>query len=235
MNSVVDVDDPTFIGPRYAFAVDAVVQSATEAPASDFLFIGGGGFALPRYYAATQGAEATVLEIDSAVPEIAIQELGLDPGVWLTTITGDARIGIRNAEGMFDVVVGDAFSGRSVPWHLTTREFIADISDRLTDGGIYVINVIDYPPASFARAELSTLAEVFDHVAVVAPASYLEGERGGNIILAGSNTPFDASAISEGVSKGELVVVDHEAITWADGAATLTDSFAPTDQLLTRP
>jgi spermidine synthase len=235
VNSVVDVDDPTFIGPRYAFAVDAVVQSAAGAPASDFLFIGGGGFALPRYYAATQGAMATVLEIDSAVPEIAVEELGLDPGTWLRTITGDARIGIRSAEGVFDVVVGDAFSGRSVPWHLTTTEFITDISERLADGGIYVINVIDYPPSSFAKAELSTLAEVFDYVAVVAPASYLAGERGGNIILAGSDTPFDASAISDGVSKGELVVVNEKAIAWANGAAPLTDSFAPTDQLLTRP
>ncbi|MGI9586440.1 MAG: fused MFS/spermidine synthase [Acidimicrobiia bacterium] len=235
VNSVVDVEDPTFIGPRYAFAVDAVVQAQSTDKAEDFLYIGGGGFALPRFYAATQGASATVLELDSAVPPIAVEELGLDPGQWLTTITGDARTGIREASGPFDVVVGDAFSGRSVPWHLTTKEYVADIKDRLNSGGVYVINVIDYPPASFARAELATLAEVFDHVAVVAPDAYLAGERGGNIILAGSDAPFDPEAIVAGVTHDEAVIVDKEALKWADDAIVLTDSFAPTDQLLTRP
>jgi predicted membrane-bound spermidine synthase len=235
VNSVVDVDDPTFIGPRYAFAVDAVIQAQSPEQVTDFLYIGGGGFALPRYYAATQGAKATVLELDGAVPPIAVAELGLDPGTWLTTITGDARTGIRKVSGSFDVVVGDAFSGRSVPWHLTTREYVADIKERLRDGGVYVINVIDYPPTSFARAELATLAEVFDHVAVVAPGSYLAGESGGNIILAGSDSPFDPEAIVAGVSRDEAAITDDEALQWADDAIVLSDSFAPTDQLLTRP
>ncbi len=172
----------------------------------------------------------------TAPPDIVVDELGLVPGAWLTTITGDARTGIRRTnEDAFDVVVGDAYSGRSVPWHLTTREFVSDIHARLREGGVYVINVIDYPPSRFARAELSTIAAVFEHVAVIAPASYLAGERGGNIILAGSDVPFDPAEIASGVSRGEVVAVDGEALSWADDAMVLTDSFAPTDQLLTRP
>ena len=33
----------------------------------------------------------------------------------------DGRLGLRRLAGSQDLVVGDAFGGISVPWHLTTR------------------------------------------------------------------------------------------------------------------
>ncbi|WP_367142286.1 fused MFS/spermidine synthase, partial [Moorena sp. SIO1F2] len=43
-------------------------------------------------------------------------------------MTGDARIGlVGQPDDSFDVVIGDAYSGLSVPWHLTTAEFVAEI------------------------------------------------------------------------------------------------------------
>ena len=40
-------------------------------------------------------------------------------------------------EGSQDLVIGDAFGGVSVPWHLTTREFVTMIHDRLRPDGVY--------------------------------------------------------------------------------------------------
>lgn len=235
VNSVVDPEDPTYLALRYAKVVDSVV-AASLADSFDAVYIGGGGYTLPRYYQATRGSNSVVLELDGELPRIAVDELGLDDGPWLETIVGDARLGIRNLENdSYQLVVGDAFSGRSVPWHLTTTEFIQDVEDRMTADGIYVINVIDHPPTRFARSELATMAAVFDHVAVIAPSDYLTLTRGGNFVLVGSNAPIDGVGISALLPNAEVILIDSEAIEWTSGGLVLTDAFAPTDQLLSRP
>ena len=45
--------------------------------------------------------------------------------------------------GSADVVVGDAFSGRAVPWHLATAEWTREVRRVLRPGGLYAMNVID--------------------------------------------------------------------------------------------
>ena len=67
-----------------------------------------------------------------------------------------------------DVYVGDAFGGVAVPWHLTTRETFLEVDRVLRPDGLVVLNVIDYRPLDFARAELATVASVFEHVALMA-------------------------------------------------------------------
>jgi MFS family permease len=235
VNSVIDVEDPTFLGSRYARTMDAVISS-TAVDGIDMLYIGGGGYTLPRRYAATLGASATVLELDRALPQIAYDRLGLVSGDWLTTHIGDARIGIRElGDARYAVVVGDAFSGRSVPWHLTTQEFVDDVRGRLQPGGVYVMNLIDHPPLAFVRAEVATLDAVFEHVIVIAPPDYLSGIRGGNWVVAGRDDPFDVAAIAARLEDGEVVIADAEVSPWYGDAIVLTDRFAPTDQLLSRP
>jgi hypothetical protein len=235
VNSVVDPADPTYLALRYAKVTDAVVGASVDG-VFDAIYIGGGGYTLPRFYQATRGARAVVLELDGSLPAIAVDELGLEEGPWLESRIGDARLGIRDlTPDSYAVVVGDAFSGRSVPWHLTTAEFIQDIEDRMTVDGVYVINVIDHPPTRFARSEVATMAQVFEHVAVIAPADYLSFGRGGNFVLVGSNSPIDAEAISDLLPTDEVILVDTDAIAWSSGGIVLTDSFAPTDQLLSRP
>lgn len=236
VNSVVDIEDPTYLSSRYARAIDAVVEAQAPDGPLDIAYIGGGGYTLPRFYEATRGATATVLELDAELPGIAESDLGLAPGPWLTTIIGDARLSLRDLPpGSHDVVVGDAFSGRTVPWHLTTSEFVADIREVLRPDGLYVVNLIDHPPLSFARAGIATVAAAFPHVAVVAPAAYLAGERGGNFVVVGSLEPLDREAIADRVTDGEAVVIDDEVVAWVGTATTLTDDFAPADQLLSRP
>ena len=236
VNSYVDLDDPAYLSLRYAIVIDAVVRTLAPAGPLDIAFIGGGGYTLPRMYQATRGGSSTVLELDPALENISIDTLGLEPGPWLTTRVGDARMTIRSLEdGSFDIVVGDAFSGRSVPWHLTTVEFLTDVRAKLSDSGFYVMNTIDHPPTRFARAELVTIAEVFPHVAVVAPQGYFDFGRGGNFVLVGSLMPIDADAVEALVPNAEIALVDDAALSWSEGARLLVDGFAPVDQLLSRP
>jgi len=236
VNSYVDLEDPTYLSSRYARVTDAVIQSLSPSGALDLVFIGGGGYTLPRFYQASRGGTSSVLELDAALTGIAVRDLGLVEGPWLTTRVGDARLTLESLpDARFDVVVGDAFSGRSVPWHLTTREFLREVRAKLTDRGIYVMNTIDHPPSLFVRSEAATIADVFPYVAVVAPQVYLDLERGGNFVLVGSMQPIPSAVIERLVTANEVVVTGLDALEWFGDANVLRDDYAPVDQLISRP
>ena len=86
-------------------------------------------------------------------------------------------------------MVGDAFGGVSVPWHLATVEAIEGLADALDEDGVYVANLIDHDPLDFARAAVATTGEVFDHVVLFADPGVLAGEGGGNLVLVASDAP----------------------------------------------
>jgi spermidine synthase len=235
-HSYVDLDDPTHLEFDYAKSVADSVEAAQPGDGSiDALYVGGGGFTLPRYFAATRpGSRATVLELDPAVPEIARERLGLRTSDALRVDIGDARLNIRTTPSdSVDVVVGDAFGGLSVPWHLTTREFVAEVRRVLRPGGIYVINVIDYPPFRFARAELATLQEQFAWVGAIASEAKFAGVVGGNVVLVASDSAPDQAALDAAVgAHTDTLATGATLDAFVAGAPVLTDDFAPVDQWL---
>jgi spermidine synthase len=193
---------------------------------------------MPRYLATTRpGTRSTVLELDPALVELGRRRLALETGPDLQVRVGDARQTIRDEpQEAFDVVVGDAFSGLTVPWHLTTVEMVRAIRDRLGPRGLYLLNVIDRPPLAFGRAEAATLREVFPHVALIATPLMARRLDGGNHVFVASREPIDAAALQVAVAAGggsEVVLTGAALETWIDGAASLRDDFAPVDQLLT--
>jgi len=238
-HSYVDLDDPTRLEFAYAKVVADVVAGVVPAGAVRTLHIGGGGFTLPRYLAAVRpGSTSTVLEIDAGLVRLAQERLGLTTGPDLDVRVGDARLLLRSVPRRgYDVVIGDAFGGLAVPWHLTTEEFLTGVRASLDDGGTYVMNLIDYPPLRFARAEVTTLARIFDSVAVIAAPEVLDGRRGGNIVLVAGTGPLDTERIAMNIAgrQGAEVVLSGTAVEdFAGDAATLVDDLAPVDQWLSR-
>jgi MFS family permease len=228
-HSYVDLDDATHLEFRYTRLFAAVVEAVSDGGAVDALHIGGGGFTFPGWLAATRpGSTSTVLELDPEVVRIARQQLGLVTSPALRVRTGDARVNItaEQTDG-YDLVVGDAFGGLSVPWHLTTVEMVEEIDRTLRAGGVYVLNMIDAGPRRLVRAEAATLAAVFDHVAVIVPP---DGPAG-NHVLAGSDEPFRLDDVATGDG---TVLAGPDAIAFIADADALTDDHAPADQLLTR-
>lgn len=243
-HAAVDLGDPTDLEFGYVrrFADATAPARAGLGDSPDVLHVGGGGFTFPRYIEAVHPeARQTVLELDPRVYEIAQSELGYMPSDRIDVRLGDARQSIRVLPSeAFDIVVGDAFGGLAVPWHLTTSEFLDEVDRVLRPGGVYVVNVIDYPPLRFARAETATAAAAFSEVAVIARHGTIEGQGGGNLVLVASDTPLDRAGVEaaiatwgEGASTAILVGPD-EVQRFVGQAPVLTDDFAPVDQLLGR-
>lgn len=238
-HSYVDLADPTHLEFEYTQRIADVIDLAEPAGRPILaLHLGGGGFTMPRWIADRRpGSRSTVLELDPAVAELARDELGLRTGPSLRVRVGDARTNIADEpDDRYHVVVGDAFGGRSVPWHLTTRQFVKEIDRVLRPDGVYVANIIDNPPSRFLAAELATLRQVFPRVYVLATAEQLAGRDGGNfVVVAGSGLPEIAALERAAAARGEAggVAAGAEVDRLVGDARPLTDDWAPVDQLLT--
>ncbi len=237
-HSYVDLADPTYLEFSYTKSIAAVVDSGRLGPLTA-LHIGGGGFTMPRWLAATRpGSSSLVLEVDPALVDLARRELGLRTAPDLRVTEGDGRVAIaEQPDGAFDLVVGDAFGSLAVPWHLATREMVAEVRRVLRPGGTYVLNVIDRPPQAFLKAEVATLAAVFAHVALVASRAEVAGDEGGNHVLVASDDPIDVEGLGRRLAARDdpqLAIAGPDLERLVGGADALTDDFAPVDQLLGR-
>jgi hypothetical protein len=241
-HAYVDLGDPSVLEFRYVRWIVDASTPVIEARGGDvdILYVGGGGFSLPRHLeSAYPGSTHTVLELDPVVLAMARSQLGFAPTEHTAVIVGDARLSVGDlpSDG-YDLVIGDAFGGLSVPWHLTTREFLARIDGLMRPEGRYVMNVIDGDALRFARAETATLRSLFEHVVVIAGGPPLGEHAGGNLVLVASHRPIDAedilSRIADRGDGGELLSAPADLAAFTAGAPILTDDFAPVDQLLGR-
>ena len=229
-HSYVVADDPTHLEfwytRRFADAVDLFDLSRPI----DVVHVGGGAMTVPTWVQTMRpDSRQVVFEIDDELIELAVDEFDrtVGPGTGLDVVAGDARLLLADRpDGSADLVVGDAFGSRAVPWHLATTEFVADIDRVLRPGGFYVLNVIDGPAQDFLAAQARTIGETFEHMAVVLGPAAADGRLGNSVIVA-SDEPFDDLD-----PDGGRIVDDLDG--FVDNAALLTDDFAPVDQLLAR-
>jgi spermidine synthase len=234
-HSYVDLDDPTFLRADYvrwiAHAIDA--SNGPTEPV-DAVFVGGGGFTLPRWLLATRpGSQARVLEVDEELVEFDEERLGLEPTEGLEIDTGDGRTGMLAVpDDSAEVVVGDAFGNLSVPWHLATAEWAEEVQRVLAPDGLYALNVIDLGPLELQRAEAATLLDTFEHVRMVTFGRDEEA-TGGNAVLLASDRAIPDKAL---LDDEESTALSEDSLEYfATDAEALRDDYAPADQLLTTP
>ncbi len=238
-HSYVDLDDPTYLDFAYVQTMASVIDTAfPQGEPVRAYHLGGGGLTLPRYLDEVRpGTRSRVSEIDGGVVRVDTEKLGQQLGDSIDVRVEDGRLALQELDsGDFDLVVGDAFGGMSVPWHLTTLEAVGGVRRALDDKGVYVANLIDHGPLAFARAAVATTAEVFPHVVLLSDPDVLAGEDGGNLVVVASAAPVDVVALAERVDERgtgwqQLTGVDLD--EWVGDAPLLTDDYAPVDQLLT--
>ncbi|MEQ8333361.1 fused MFS/spermidine synthase [Nisaea sp.] len=249
VHSINDRADPSLLYSPYIQFVDEFARSRfpLDFLGTDFaaFFIGGGGYSLPRSWAATvEGARLVVAEIDPVVTEAARQHMWLEsdrPG--LEIHHRDARALLQSLPNTptFDVIFGDAFHDISVPTHLVSREFHAEVAARLRPNGFYVMNVVDAARNPLFLAALThTLTVDFNSVEIwreaVADAPAETDGRVTYIVVAAAgpnpagvmHSAFGIQRTWQRVDIGALVDRD------APDPVLLTDDFAPVDRLLSR-
>jgi spermidine synthase len=206
------------------------------------LFIGGGGYTFPRYMEAVYpGSEIDVIEIDPGVTQVAYDLLGLERDTTIGSFNEDARLFLEHEPDQgYDLIMGDAFNDFSVPYHLTTLEFNQRVEAWLNEGGLYLVNIIDGPRADFLRSYVHTLRQTFDYV-YLAPthAAWRETPRSTFVVIA-SDMPLSMARLAR--SKPDNSRLDLTALLFTDEelealltegrAVTLTDRYAPVDQML---
>ncbi|MFI4991963.1 MAG: fused MFS/spermidine synthase [Solirubrobacterales bacterium] len=235
LNSDIDIGEPRYLGFSYerwfAEGIEGIASPRTPLVG---VFVGGGAFTMPRWLEAVRpGSRSIVLEVDSKLVEFDRRHLGLRTSPDLRAVVGDARLTMRREQThSADVIVGDAFSSRTVPWQLMTTEWLREVKRVLKPGGVYALNMIDLRPFALLRAEAATLLGFFAHLRLTAVPNEEGGLLGGNEVMLAGDGPL-SKARNAPADSGR--VYDREAVEHiAAGAQRLRDDYAPVDQLETR-
>ena len=214
------------------------VQSALNT-----LSIGGGAYTFPRYLeAAYPQSTIDVVEIDPGVTKIAYDFLGLKPDTRIAIANEDARtfVGQLPASKQYNLILGDAFSDFSVPYHLTTREFNEQLRRHMTDDGIYILNVVDGKPFNFITTFMHTLKLTFNHVYLIPSKPDYDVLVHSPFIVLASLQPIDITRLrnmtgDDSVHDIDKSLLSSERVTemLKNGPQfTFADDYVPVDNLL---
>jgi spermidine synthase len=190
---------------------------------------------------AEAGSDVTVIEIDPMSEKVAREYFGLPPSV--KVIIGDARTETSRLTEKYDVIVLDAFSGDSPPFHLLTREAFTDLKKRLAADGLVVANIVGGISGEASRVSSSivaTMESVFGRTQVFSPNWLLSGKKrkfvstmfliSGDIPenLAENAAPFTMKTSEEIAQTGYIEAVFASRLELPrDRAVILTDDYAP--------
>ncbi|HJT16704.1 MAG TPA: fused MFS/spermidine synthase [Thermoanaerobaculia bacterium] len=233
VHSLNDPLHPCFMAYSYLRTFQDLIQWKADSGAPlHLLFLGGGGYTLPRCIAETlPNADIDVVEIDPGVTKTAYRYLGLRPDERLHSTNADARWFLMRSQKKYDIIFDDAFNDISIPYHLTTREFVQLQKEHLLPGGVLASNVIDnVPRGDFLPSYLRTVQSVFGdrNVTVLAePDGYARNAQSTLVVVAG-NLAFHFPA-EDAISVPRRDIDD----AFRRGRWTLlTDDYAPVDNLV---
>ncbi|MCC9144125.1 MULTISPECIES: fused MFS/spermidine synthase [unclassified Arthrobacter] len=236
-SSHIDLADPRHLDFEYMRWIAALVESRWRPDASlRALHLGAAACSLARYFSAVYpGARQVAVELDGRLAELVRGWFDLPRAPLLRLRVGEARAVTETLhEDSRDLVIRDVFAGAKTPVPLTTAEFTAHVARVLAPGGVYVVNCGDTPDLRGARAEAATICAAFEYTAAIADPAMLKGRRYGNIILAGSDTPFaeDPSlprALLGGAVPAHLWA-DEKVRSFAAGSRPLHDAVEPAER-----
>jgi spermidine synthase len=222
---------------------------AYRPSARRMFFIGlGGGSAPKRMWRDFEDLSIQVAELDPEVVSVARRYFQLPEDPRLRVAAEDGRRYLARHDERWDVIAIDAFYSDSIPFHLTTLEFLELARSRLAPGGVIVTNIIgalEGDGSRLFRSLYRTYASVFPTVLVhpvTSPGDDAQSIR--NIILVATdqtapNRPFMASrwrALREEdprlVDLTEAIRNRHVGSFPTADVPVLTDDYAPTDALL---
>jgi spermidine synthase len=220
---------------RYAYGLQRLA-TARGIPKSILIWgLGAGVYARAM---AEAGSQVTVIEIDPMSEKVAREYFGLPSSV--KVIIGDARTETLRLAENYDVIILDAFSGDTPPFHLLTREAFQSLRDRLAPNGSIIANIvggISGPESRVVASVVATMEDVFGKTTVFSPNWRLAENKEANFVstmflvtgeIPETPAPFTMK-ISEDVRRINYIesVFASRIDLPRDQAVILTDDFAP--------
>jgi spermidine synthase len=175
------------------------------------LLIGSGAYSYPKHFVQTfPAAEMDVVEIDPMVPEIARRYFRYTDSPRVRTIQRDGREFLNTAlAAKYDVVYLDAFGSLfSVPFQLTTREAVSEISRVLNERGVLIANIgsaITGDAGRFLSAEAATYRAVFPQVYIFKVRLERADTDVQNVVLVASKSSTALTLTSDDRNAAELL------------------------------
>ncbi len=122
----------------------------------------------------------------------------------------------------YDAILNDSFSGADPAPCLTTLEATRSIHACLTEGGMYLSNIVSGlkgERGSFMRAILATLTQVFNNVYVIPCGPDMLGDCDNNLVIATDATYY---------------FTDTYDMEWGPDDPILTDEYNPVKELVAK-
>ncbi len=224
---------------RYYALYEIVNPQAEKA-----LFLGGGAYSNPRRLLLDQNniKIVDVVEIEPILYQLAKQYFKLREDPRLLNHIADGRRFLKETNENYDLIFADVYySIYSIPIHFTTREFFSLAKSRLSENGIFLMNIIgklEGKGSLLLLSEIKTFRSVFENsylFAVDSPSR--KGSQ--NFILLGlkndsQRIDFRSKEVLE--NENEIIrnlskkLVNFEGLD-LDSAFILTDDFAPIEYL----
>lgn len=235
-SSAMDLNDPY----RHVYEYTAMMMLASgymDAP-KKILIVGlGGGTVTRTLRMIYPDAEITNVEFDPEIVAMARQYFGYAEDEKMKLVVEDARRWLRTTTEQFDMILLDAYHGGYIPFHLTTREFLEIVRERLSQGGVVCSNT--WIKQNLADRESATYHAVFgnfhhyigkwstNRIIVAAPSGLPAPEEVRNRLaeLEITRKPerLDLSGMFENLFEPNP--------TWPDDTKILTDDHAPVNLL----
>lgn len=196
----------------------AFVSALAFAPEpSRVLVVGLGGGTIPKFLRRVLPDLAIdVVEIDPAVVDVARRFFGFREDRLMKVYVGDGRRFVEAAKDRYDIIFLDAYGADSIPFALTTREFLRACRAALSPGGIVAANVWSSSANRLYDSMLMTYADAFADVRVVRPP-----EGGNRIFIA---FPAKAKAGRSSVAAAARAFVSAHRLSF-DLAATVERGY----------
>jgi predicted membrane-bound spermidine synthase len=171
------------------------------------------------------------VEIDAELSEIGREYFDMN-NPRLHLYHEDARPFLRRIDARYDVISVDAYRQPYIPFYLTTVEFFETVRDRLTPGGVLIVNV-GHPEGQddLEKVLTATIGEVFPHV-------MRDPIEDTNTLLVGSEAPLSASRLLSAVPdlphalKPTALAATRRLAAPLDGGTVYTDDKAPVEWLI---
>jgi len=218
---------------------------AYRSQVNSMLFLGlGGGSAPKRLWRDFRGLRLQVVELDPAVVDVARRYFALPDDPRIRVDVEDGRRYLVREDRRWDAIAIDVYFDDGIPFHMTSREFVELVHDRLVPGGVVVVNVIGAIAGNGSklfRAILRTYRTVFPTVAVH-PVDGGTGYQNVMLVATDAASPSKAVLLSRwqrvrAAAPGapdlrDAILGRYEREIPLDDVPTLTDDYAPTDALL---